>query len=77
MLLFRGRTDQSFFDLSQMWPQQVATVSVLGCGALAERNGHDKQKEKSAIRLESISRHRKWRPEHLQISNEPKGLRAG
>ena len=36
-----------------------------------------KESENSSIRSESISRHRKWRPEHLQISNEPKGLLAG
>jgi hypothetical protein len=29
------------------WPQQVAIVSVLSCGALAERNG--KRREKSSI----------------------------
>jgi len=39
------RTDQAF-DLSQMQPQQVAIVSVLGCGALAERNGHGKKRKK-------------------------------
>jgi hypothetical protein len=31
------------------WPQQVAIVSVLSCGALAERNGHGKRREKSSI----------------------------
>jgi hypothetical protein len=31
-------------------------------------NGHDKKSEKSSIRPENISRHRKWRSEHLQLS---------
>ena len=35
------------------------------------------KKKKVPFDSESISRHRKWRPEHFQISNEPKSLRAG
>ena len=31
-----------------------------------QSNGHDKESEKSSIRPEGISRHRKWRSEHLQ-----------
>jgi hypothetical protein len=59
-----------------MWPQQVAIVSVLSVWALKERNGRDKRRDKSSIRPEGISRHREWRPEHLQISPERNGLLA-
>ena len=60
-----------------MAPQHVALSFLYGREALAERNGHGEESENSCIRYESISRHRKWRPEHLQISNEPRGLLAG
>ena len=45
-------------------------------GALAGRNGHDEESEKSSIRPEGISRHRKRRPEHLQISHRTKTVFA-
>ena len=52
------------------------TIVLLWAWGVAERTGHDKPKEKGPVRPESISRHREWRPEHLQISQGRNGLLA-
>ena len=46
------------------------TIVLLWVWGVTERTGHDKPKEKGPVRPESISRHREWRPEHLQYCKD-------
>ena len=71
-----GRTDQTF-DLSQMWPQQVAIVSVLSVGRWQSVTAMAKKAKKvpfdPKVFLATVNGGRSI----SNISREPKGLLAG